>query len=166
MGVLCMLRRTRPRLHCQIGGRESGVGSTLWRLMERQLFCFWTRSSIFRIGRTGSRQNTMRLSGWACRSGLWPVGHLPCRSLPERASRWLGASKSSGRVGAAGGDREENHGACAAAFVCDALAGGRGGYPDGAGVARPQRCEHDDDLHTCAEPTRCRSAKSAGWVEF
>ncbi len=32
------------------------------------------------------------------------------------------------------GIAKKNHGAYAAALFCDALAGGRGGYPDGAGI--------------------------------
>jgi len=71
---------------------------------------------------------------------------------------------SAGRSGAAGGDREENHGAHAAALVCHAFAGGRSRYPDCAGATWPQRCEHDDDLHTCAESAGCWGAESAGCV--
>jgi len=44
---------------------------------------------------------------------------------------------SAGRSGAAGGDREENHGAHAAALVCHAFIGGRSRYPDGAGATWP-----------------------------
>lgn len=37
-------------------------------------------------------------------------------------------------------------------------------YPHGARTARPQRCEHDDDLHPCAQQGRARGDESVGSV--
>ncbi len=36
-------------------------------------------------------------------------------------------------------------------FVCDAFAVRRLCHSHGAGIARPQRCDDDDDLHSCVE---------------
>jgi hypothetical protein len=48
------------------------------------------------------------------------------------------------------------------ALLCDASAGGRARHPHSAGAARPQRCEHDDDLHPRPEPRPSSRAEPGG----
>jgi integrase len=48
------------------------------------------------------------------------------------------------------------------ACVCNASAGGRVRHPDDPGIARAQRCQHDDDLHACVEQGWSRCTKPGG----
>jgi len=45
-------------------------------------------------------------------------------------------------------------------LVCDPSSRTRIGHPDGAGTAWPQRCQHDDGVHACAESRTAGSSES------
>jgi len=62
-----------------------------------------------------------------------------------------------------GGNCEARDAACAAAFFRDTSAGGRDGYPDGAGSARAFECEDDANLHACDGAAGVGRSESAGW---
>jgi hypothetical protein len=47
-------------------------------------------------------------------------------------------------------------------LLCDASVGGRARHPHSAGATRPQRCEHDDDLHPRPEPRPSSRAEPGG----
>ncbi len=58
--------------------------------------------------------------------------------------------------------RQERGAAYVEAFICDTFIGGWCGHSDRSGVAGPQGCENDDDLHTCDESSWFGGDKSTG----
>ena len=66
------------------------------------------------------------------------------------------------RGAAAIGRRQARHTAHAAPLVRNTSAAIGHGHPNGAGTARSQRCEHDDDLHARSEGRRRYDAQPAG----
>ena len=88
----------------------------------------------------------------------------------DRSALWKTTAASHGRRnfaerieagGRCGGNRQTRQLPQPAAFLCHASAHARLRHSHGAGVVRPQRREHDDDLYARAEQAGCGRAQSA-----